>query len=49
MKLKEIEKEYGVSFNEKKDIELADWLDKRGYNSMAKALRNIENNTHKNN
>ena len=39
VKLKKIEKEYGVDFGEADNITLAKWLNKKGYKSLAEALK----------
>jgi len=38
---REIEKEYGVSFGEKRNMKLSTWLKKRGLPSMARAYKRI--------
>ena len=40
--IREIEKEYGMKFDEKRNITLAEWLEKIGIPALAKALKIIE-------
>ena len=41
-KIGSIEKQYGVDFGVRSDMKLGKYLEKRGYPSLSKALKNIE-------
>ena len=45
MKLKNIEKEYGVKFNENPNMKLETWLKRNGLKSLAKVLKKISTKT----
>lgn len=46
-KLKTIEKQYGVKFDERSDMRLDTFLDRKGYPSLSKAIRSINSKKNK--
>ena len=48
MKLKDLEKKYGVDFGKDSEMEVADYLRKKGYKNLAESFKTVEKKARRN-